>query len=318
MISSGDLGGLMAMMPAFATDDAADIHITNTISLDRLEAGLNRMIGDGANVIATTGSFGEFHTLLPEEYETIVRASAEINRKRVPLFIGATGLNTRDVMQKCALVAQTSATGVLIGVPFYFPSSPANAIRFFKDIAENFPSLAIMVYHNPALHNVKLTLPVMEKILQIPQVVAMKDSHREPPEFLRLMEIANGKMSVFVNQLQYATYQPVGAPGFWSIDSWMGPWPLLALRDAMARGDLARATELTLSLAPPIGAPPPNLSWRETAAKIRIRYAGYVDPGPLRPPFIEIPPEVDQAAKRKAEQWKALCDECRAEVAAAA
>lgn len=318
MISSGDLGGLMAMMPAFATDDAADIHITNTISLDRLEAGLNRMIGDGANLIATTGSFGEFHTLLPEEYETIVRASAEINRKRVPLFIGATGLNTRDVMQKCALVAQTSATGVLIGVPFYFPSSPANAIRFFKDIAENFPSLAIMVYHNPALHNVKLTLPVMEKILQIPQVVAMKDSHREPPEFLRLMEIANGKMSVFVNQLQYATYQPVGAPGFWSIDSWMGPWPLLALRDAMARGDLARATELTLSLAPPIGAPPPNLSWRETAAKIRIRYAGYVDPGPLRPPFIEIPPEVDQAAKRKAEQWKALCDECRAEVAAAA
>ena len=318
MISSGDLGGLMAMMPAFATDDAADIHITNTISLDRLEAGLNRMISDGANVIATTGSFGEFHTLLPEEYETIVRASAEINRKRVPLFIGATGLNTRDVMQKCALVAQTSATGVLIGVPFYFPSSPANAIRFFKDIAENFPSLAIMVYHNPALHNVKLTLPVMEKILQIPQVVAMKDSHREPPEFLRLMEIANGKMSVFVNQLQYATYQPVGAPGFWSIDSWMGPWPLLALRDAMARGDLARATELTLSLAPPIGAPPPNLSWRETAAKIRIRYAGYVDPGPLRPPFIEIPPEVDQAAKRKAEQWKALCDECRAEVAAAA
>ena len=318
MISSGDLGGLMAMMPAFATDDAADIHITNTISLDRLEAGLNRMIGDGANVIATTGSFGEFHTLLPEEYETIVRASAEINRKRVPLFIGATGLNTRDVMQKCALVSQTSATGVLIGVPFYFPSSPANAIRFFKDIAENFPSLAIMVYHNPALHNVKLTLPVMEKILQIPQVVAMKDSHREPPEFLRLMEIANGKMSVFVNQLQYATYQPVGAPGFWSIDSWMGPWPLLALRDAMARGDLARATELTLSLAPPIGAPPPNLSWRETAAKIRIRYAGYVDPGPLRPPFIEIPPEVDQAAKRKAEQWKALCDECRAEVAAAA
>jgi len=61
-----------------------------------------------------------------------------------------------------------------------------------------------------------------------------------------------------------------------------------------------------------------NLSWRETAAKIHVRYAGYVDPGPLRPPFVEIPTEVDEAAKRKADQWKALCDECRAEVAAAA
>ena len=318
MISSADLGGLMAMMPAFATDDAADIHATDTVSVDRLEAGLNRMIGDGANVIATTGSFGEFHTLLPDEYETLVRSAAEINDRRVPMFVGATGLNTRDVLHKCALVADTGATGVLIGVPFYFPSSPANAIRFFQDIAEAFPSLAIMIYHNPALHNVKLALPVMEEILKIPSVVAMKDSHRAPPEFMRLMEMASGKMSVFVNQLQYAAFQPLGAPGFWSIDSWMGPWPLLALRDAMARGDLARATELTLALSPPVGAPPANLSWRETAAKIRIRYAGYVDPGPLRPPFIEIPDAVDEAAKRKAAQWKKLCDECRAELAAAA
>ncbi|MDC0033419.1 dihydrodipicolinate synthase family protein [Alphaproteobacteria bacterium] len=318
MIDSADLGGLMSMMPAFATDDAADIHATNTISMDRLDAGLNRMIGDGANVIATTGSFGEFHTLLPEEYETIVRGVAEINNRRTPIFVGATGLNTRDVMRKCALVADTSATGVLIGVPFYFPSSPANAIRFFKDIAENFSSLAIMIYHNPPLHNVKLSLPIMQEILKIPQVVAMKDSHREPVEFMRLMDMAQGKVSVFVNQLQYAAFQPIGAPGFWSIDSWMGPWPLLALRDAMARGDLARATEITFALAPPLGTSPANLSWRETAAKIRIRYAGYVDPGPLRPPFIEIPPEVDDAAKRKAKQWKALCDECRAEVAAAA
>jgi len=318
MISSADLGGLMAMMPAFATDDAADIHATNTISVERLEAGLNRMIGDGANVIATTGSFGEFHTLLPEEYETIVRAAAEINDRRVPLFVGATGLNTREVMRKCAIVAETSATGVLIGVPFYFPSSPANAIRFYRDIAENFPTLGIMIYHNPPLHNVKLSLPIMKEILEIRQVVAMKDSHREPVEFMRLMDMAQGKMSVFVNQLQYAAFQPLGAPGFWSIDSWMGPWPLLALRDAMARGDLARATEITFALAPPVGTPPASLSWRETAAKIRIRYAGYVDPGPLRPPFVEIPTEVDDAARRKADQWKALCDECRAEVAAAA
>ena len=318
MISSADLGGLMAMMPAFATDDAADIHATNTISVERLEAGLNRMIGDGANVIATTGSFGEFHTLLPEEYETIVRAAAEINDRRVPLFVGATGLNTREVMRKCAIVAETSATGVLIGVPFYFPSSPANAIRFYRHIAENFPTLGIMIYHNPPLHNVKLSLPIMKEILEIRQVVAMKDSHREPVEFMRLMDMAQGKMSVFVNQLQYAAFQPLGAPGFWSIDSWMGPWPLLALRDAMARGDLARATEITFALAPPVGTLPASLSWRETAAKIRIRYAGYVDPGPLRPPFVEIPTEVDDAARRKADQWKALCDECRAEVAAAA
>lgn len=314
MIHSDDLSGLMAMMPAFATDDAADIHATETIALDRLEKGLNRMIGDGADVISTAGSFGEFHTLLPNEFETLTRAAAEINNRRVPMFVGATGLNTREVIAKLRIIEKTKAAGALIGVPFYFPSSPQNAVRFFQDIAELFPKLGIMVYHNPPLHNIKLNLGIVQELLKIPSIVAMKDSHREPPEFMRLIDMTRGKMTVFCNQWQYATYGQVGARGFWSIEAWMGPWPQLALREAMKRGDIARATEITLDLAPPVGATPPSMSWRETAAKIAIRYAGYVDPGPLRPPFLEIPPEVDAAQKRKAERWKTLCDKYRADV----
>ena len=222
MISSSDLKGLMAMMPAFATDDAADIHATNTISVERLEKGLDRMIRDGANVITAAGSFGEFHTLLPEEFETLAHASGEITNHRVPLFVGATGLNTREVIRKLEVVSRTKADGALIGVPFYFPSSPQNAVRFFRDIAETFPKLAIMIYHNPPLHNVKLALPTMEQILKIPTVIGMKDSHREPLEFVKLMDMAKGKMSVFCNQWQYMAFQPLGAPGFWSIDAWMG------------------------------------------------------------------------------------------------
>jgi dihydrodipicolinate synthase/N-acetylneuraminate lyase len=313
MISSNDLKGLMAMMPAFATDDAADINATNTVSVERMEKGLDRMIRDGADVIAAAGSFGEFHTLLPNEFETLTRAASDITKQRVPLFVGATSLNTREVIAKLKVVSQTKADGVLLGVPFYFPSSPGNVIRFYRDIAEMFPKLGIMIYHNPPLHNVKLHLPIMEQILKIPSVVGMKDSHREPLEFIKLMDMTKGKMSVFCNQWQYMAFQPLGAPGFWSIDSWMGPWPLFALRDAMARGDLAKAREVSLDLAPPFSGAPPNLSWRETGSKIGVKYAGYVDPGPLRPPFLEIPPEVDEAQKRTAERWKKLCDKYRAD-----
>jgi hydratase-aldolase len=315
MITSSDLSGLMAMMPAFATDDAADIHATNTVSLDRLEKGLNSMIGDGADIISTTGSFGEFHTLLPDEFETITRAATEINNRRVPMFVGVTSLNTRETLQKMRIVAETKAAGVLVGVPFYFPSSPENAIRFYRDIAAEFPKLGIMIYHNPPLHNVKLTLSVMQEIMKIPNVVAMKDSHREPVEFMRLAQMAKGRMTVVVNQLQYAMFHQTGARAFWSIDSWYGPWPLLALRDAVAQGDTARATEITLDIAPPVGAKPKSLSWRETASKIGIRYAGYVDPGPLRSPFVEIPADVDAEQKAKAIKWKALCEKYRKDVA---
>lgn len=310
MVTASEINGLMAMMPAFATDDAGDPRATATISLPRLEAGLTRMIDDGANVISTTGSFGEFHALSLEEFETIAVASAEIVAGRVPLFIGVTSLNTREVVRKMDIAKNAGATGVLVGVPFYYPAAAETAIRFYRDIAEMFPSMAIMVYHNPPFHNITLKLPIMEQLVKIPNVVAIKDSHRTPIEFMRLVELANGKMRVFVNQLQYRAYGPLGAAGLWSIDAWMGPWPQLALRDAVKAGDLERATAITLDIASG-GEGGGDLSWRETALKVAVRYAGYVDPGPTRPPFAEVPATIDAAQRRKAERWKEVCTRYR-------
>lgn len=310
MLEAKDIGGLMAMMPAFATDDAASMTARNTVDVARLRTGLDRMVRDGANVIATTGSFGEFHTLLMDEFEVIARESADIVNKRVPLFVGVTSDNARLVVEKCKIVAQTKADGLLLGMPYYFPSTQENAIRFLREITTMFPKLNIMLYHNPTLHNVTIPVETFEELKKMPQIIGMKDSHRDPLTFMKIQDVMKGRLSVFCAQFQYYTYSQLGAAGLWSIDSWMGPWPLFALRDAVKRGDWAAAREITLDISPK-GTRKVNLSWRETASKISCKYAGYVDPGPLRPPFLEIPKEVDEAQRKKAENWKQLCAKYR-------
>ena len=120
MLTSSDLSGVMAMMPAFTTDDGASIDATETVDVDRLAAGLNRMIGDGAGVISTCGSFGECHTLLWEEFETLSRATVEVVNRRVPLFLGCTSPNPREVVRKMKLVRELGADGVLLAP---FPAS---------------------------------------------------------------------------------------------------------------------------------------------------------------------------------------------------
>jgi hypothetical protein len=35
--------------------------------------------------------------------------------------------------------------------------------------------------------------------------------------------------------------------------------------------------------------------------------AGYVEPGPLRAPFLDIPPEVLEAQRKRVERWQRLC-----------
>ena len=316
MLSARDISGLMAMMPAFATDDAADYRQTSTIAVDKMRAGLDRMLGDGANVISTTGSFGEFHTLLIDEFRTLAHEAAKIVNKRAPLFIGVTSINTREVMEKCRIVSQTGADGILVGVPFYFPSTVDNAVRFFKDVGEAFPKLNIMIYHNPALHNVKIPVEAFKRITENSAVVAMKDSHRTPEEFQQLMGIIRGKISVMVNQNQFAEYAGYGAPGFWSIDAWMGPWPQIALREAIRAGDVALAHAITADLRAQREAGAPNLSWRETASKIGVRLAGYVDPGPLRPPFVEIPDDIVEKQRARVAYWKTLCAKYQPKLAA--
>ncbi len=316
MYQSSDLGGVMGMMPAFTTDDGGDINATNTVDTDRLAAGVDRMIGDGIDVISTTGSFGEFHTLLDEEFDTLVRATIDVVNKRVPLFIGCTALNSREAVRKMTVARDAGAEGVLMGVPFYFPSTVGNAIRFYHDIGELFPTLSIMIYHNPTLHNVTLPVAAFKEITKNANVVAMKDSHRSTTEFIQLQEVIRGHISVFVNQTQYHPFADLGAPGFWSIDAWMGPWPLLYLRDAVARGDIDAAIRVTMDLAG-MTTGPKNLSWRETGSKLSCKFAGYVDPGPLRPPFVEVPDEVIAQQKAKAKRWGELCDKYRTPVPAA-
>jgi hydratase-aldolase len=318
MLTAKDIGGLMGMMPAFATDNAGDFRASDTVDVDRLHKGVDRAIRDGINVISTTGSFGECHTLTMDEFRVLANETVAAVKKRVPLFIGTTSPNTRETIEKMRIVEAAGADGVLAGVPYYFPSSLDNAINFYREIGETFPKLNIMIYHNPALHHVRLPIAAFSEITRNPAVVAMKDSHREPLEMARLCKLTAGKMSLMVNQGQYFSYADFGAAGFWSIDAWMGPWPLLALRDAVARGDRKAAVEITADFAAPSTGAPPNLQWRETASKIAVRMVGYVDPGPLRPPFVHVPDSVVEAQRKKVERWQALCAKYRPTVAQAA
>jgi hydratase-aldolase len=309
MLTAQDLHGVMGMMPAFATANAADIDATSTIDVDNLAQGVNRIIDDGIDVITTTGSFGEFHTLLDDEFRTLVQTAIDVVNRRVPLMIGCTSLNSRDAVRKMHIARDAGAEGVLVGVPFYFPSSVDNAVNFYRQIGERFPTLAIMIYHNPALHHVTLPVDALKELAAIPNVAAMKDSHRTTTEFMKLMRVIKGKISVFVHQTQYHPYASLGAAGLWSIEAWMGPWPVLALRDAVASGNLALAEDITNDIAP--SGESPSLSWRETAAKIAQGYAGYCNPGPLRPPFVKIPEAVDERARRRAAYWQTICEKTK-------
>ncbi|MGH7824047.1 MAG: dihydrodipicolinate synthase family protein [Candidatus Binatia bacterium] len=310
MVTAKDVQGVMAMMPAFSTQDAGDLNATSTIDVDNLRAGVDRMISDGVDIITATGSFGECYNLFWEEYKTLAVATVEAVRKRVPCFVGATSPNPREVVQRLKLVQEIGADGTLLGLPYYDAQSPDYMADFYCQIAEMFPKLGILIYHNPVNHKVKIPVSVFHRLVKMPNIIGMKDSHRDTREFVRLQEIIQGKISVLTNQAQLFPYYKMGAAGCWSIDAWMGPWPVLRLRDLVREGKDQEALQVIADLLAAGGGERPSAG-EMAAAKLPIELAGYCNPGPTRTPISQFPATAIERAKKKAESWKALCAKYR-------
>jgi 4-(2-carboxyphenyl)-2-oxobut-3-enoate aldolase len=310
MVTAKDVGGVMAMMPSFSTQDAGDLSSKNTVDVDNLKAGVDRMINDGIDVITTTGSFGECYNLHWDEYKTLAAAAVDAVKKRVPLFIGATSPNAREVVERLKFVQEIGGDGTLLGVPYYDAQSPDYMADFYSQIAEMFPKLGILIYHNPVNHKVKIPVSVFPRLVQYPNIVGMKDSHRDTREFVRLIEIIHGKISVMTNQAQMFPYYKMGAAGCWSIDAWMGPWPVLHLRNLVRAEKDQEALQVIAEIMSAAGGERPGGNEGATA-KLPIEFAGYVKPGPARTPIVKFSETTIERAKKKAEGWKKLCDKYR-------
>jgi trans-o-hydroxybenzylidenepyruvate hydratase-aldolase len=290
------------MMPAFATADATDIRATQTIAVDNLKEGVDKIIKDGVNNIATTGTYGECYNLLFDEFKTLAVATVDAVKKRVPLFIGVTSPNPREVIQKMNFVKDLGAEGVLLGVPYYETLHVQDAVKFYHDIADLFPTLNIVIYHNPGNHKFTIPVAAFKELVKKSNIIGMKDSHRTTQAFMNLQKIVRGKISVFVNQTQLYPYYAMGAAGCWSTEVWMGPWPVLYLLEQARKGDVAKMIEVIDDLGG-IGAGKPVPG---AGNKRPQEFADYCKVGPTRVPFVTFPEaELDKAHKRAA-HWMEL------------
>lgn len=314
MYSPDELHGLNALLPACATDDANSLTATNTIHVEHLTEAVEKIIRDGADVISTTGSYGECYTLSFEEFQTLVVATLEAVRDRVPLFIGISSGDARETVRKATFARAVGAKGVFVGVPHYYPPTVPNAVAFYNQFAELFPDLSIALYHQPIAHRVFLPIDAIGEISKNQNVVSMKDSHRTPLEFIAMQKIIKGKISVFVNQNQYYPYAQWGARGFWSSDAFMGPWPLVYYRDLVDAGEWEKAEEVLFDMLggnPGRGGEGSDARPADNVRKLGASYAGYTKQGPNRPPYSVVSPESLERAIKNAERWRDMAEKYR-------
>ena len=143
------------------------------------------LIENGVNGLYPNGSTGEFTRFSPEERREIVRIVADQARGRVPIMAGATEANIRDTLAACKAYADMGCDAAAIVPPYYYKLSQGSVVEHFSQIARQTP-IDLMLYNIPQFTN-EIAIDSVVKLADFPRIIGIKDSSRDFPRFLNLM-----------------------------------------------------------------------------------------------------------------------------------
>jgi len=315
MLRPEDVTGLSAMMITPAKEGADQIgFVGNTVNLDEAARVANEMVLDGIGSFALCGTTGEGHSLTWEEKVSFIDTVVQVNKNRVPIFAGATTLGTRETIKQMKALRDLGAPGAFVGLALWQTPTIENASNWYKDLGEAVPTTGIMVYANSMFFKTDFPEDFWAAIAaKAPTVVTCKMSSSYMSQNLaKVLRAGNNKLTFLGGgSLEaYNTFQKVGAPwrGTWSTAVNAGPEPLVAQYRALAEGDLKRFEEVTADIRSVPRHTPQNSQFtfaqmNVQAERMRAHYGDYMKPGPLRPPYKDVPEDWRAAGEAAGKGW---------------
>ncbi|MGH9110347.1 MAG: dihydrodipicolinate synthase family protein [Acidimicrobiales bacterium] len=325
-LSGPDLRGVMSYPPTPALPGAGRVDAVDTVDLAETERMIRTLILDGVDSIALNGTLGECATLTLDEWQAFAGTVAETVRAvrpGFPIFIGSTTLNTRDTVSRMRFLAALGITGTLLGRPMWGNMVGPVMERFYRDVAEAVPELAIVIYDNTAAFGGIIPRSVYRTLIELPQVVAVKYAGGASVGFRyhNDMAVTGTKFPLMPIETDWMPawemYGEELVGMTWSSTTSCGPAPVLALRDALREGRFEDARWLTERLR---WAHEPFLVGQDFTEfskynipleKIRVNEAGYINVGPCRPPYTEdlVPEQHVQGTKEHIARYHQVIDQ---------
>ena len=160
-------GIITAMVTPFESSGNIDIKATEIL--------IEKLIANGVQGIFVLGTNGEFHVIENDMKIKFAKKVVEIVAKRVPVYAGAGGNSTDEVIK---LGKQMIAVGVdaLSVITPYFVSLKENELyNHYKMIAENL-AIPIVLYNIPKNTGINLSFELVSKLSKISNIIGIKDS----------------------------------------------------------------------------------------------------------------------------------------------
>jgi 4-hydroxy-tetrahydrodipicolinate synthase len=234
-------GAFTALITPFR-DDSVDERALRDLVEDQVQKGIGGLV--------PCGTTGESVNLSHAEYLQVVTATVDQAKGRVPVVAGAGTASTRHTIELARAARSAGADGLLLITPYYNRPTQEGLYRHFEAVADAV-NLPIMLYNLPARTGVDLAFATLERLAEIPSIVAIKEA---TGNVLRSAEIASklgGRFTILSgDDALTLPIMAVGGQGVVSVASNLVPAEVAKIVALGRDGDFAAARAVAQRLTP--------------------------------------------------------------------
>jgi 4-hydroxy-tetrahydrodipicolinate synthase len=220
-----------------------------TVHEQGLQQLIERLINQGVHGIFVAGTTGEAWALGDDQWDRLVRISAEVCQNRVPLYAGVSHASTAGA---CARARRASALGadfVVSLAPYYMAPTQDDVVRHFAALAAD-SSLPVLIYQFPGISKVSIRVDTFVRLAAIPGIIGVKDTQADIAVFREMRDALRSENRDFRMLLGSDILTDVavmlGADGSIPALANLAAVDLVEVYSAACAGDYARAAEAQL------------------------------------------------------------------------
>ena len=228
------------VLPAVTTQFDAGLRV----DLAATRAAQSALVEDGVHGLVVLGTCGENNSLTAEEKRAVLRTAVEAAGGRIPVIAGVSELTTAAAVA-FARDAESLGANALMLLPAMVYVPTAQELEFhFRSVAE-VTRLPIMLYNNPPAYRVSIDVDTLDRLADVPNIVAVKESSPDPRRFTDVVNACGERFVLFAG-LDDVVFEGItlGARGWISGLTNAFPRESLALYEALQGGDLSRARRI--------------------------------------------------------------------------
>lgn len=294
--------GLFAYPPTPFTPDLA-------LDEEALRSNCRKLIRIGVDGIVVGGTTGEFYTLTEKEHHRIAEILREETKGTgVAGVIGATGLNTPEVIRRVSAAMELGLDAALTMQPFYSSLTKRELIEFWRQVSTACPKIGLIVYHFEGVKQ-EYTPDIFRQLAPFPNVLGSKEGHFNYKAWLNLQTASPLVHMSATDAGWLVALHRAKAPGVGSVNLTLMPHVIrrtLALcgegKYVEAEQAFERFTEFCVKVRSGTGRPflfPQELgNWEEYGGAARGKALaeafGFLKVGPPRLPSIPVPAEMQK------------------------